>query len=123
MALLCPLSSLFFCHFSHLRTDIRSLTYLLLFVFFLTHTSSILVSASLFPGLVANYNIISKQHCPHSLLTSSVSLSIITANRNGFDADPWCSLTLTLKLSVVTTAHLTTVLLPSYISCTSSHNS
>ena len=53
------------------------------------------------------------------LLTSSVSLSIITANRNGLNADPWCSPTLTLKLFVVPTAHLTTVSLPSYISCTS----
>ena len=35
-----------------------------------------------------------------SLLTSSVSLSIITANRNRLNADPWCSSTLTLKLSV-----------------------
>ena len=49
-------------------------------------------------------------------LTSSVSLSIITANRNGLNADPWCSPTLTLKLSVVPTAHLTTVSLPSHIS-------
>ena len=54
-----------------------------------------------------------------SLLTSSVSLSIITANKNGLNADPWCSPTLTLKLSVVPTAHLTTVSLLSYISCTS----
>ena len=54
-----------------------------------------------------------------SLLTSSVSLSIITANRNGLNADPWCSPTFTLKLSVVPTAHLTTILLSSYISCTS----
>ena len=54
-----------------------------------------------------------------SLFTSSVSLSIITANRNGLNGDLWCSPTLTFKLSVVPTAHLTTVLLPSYISCTS----
>ena len=47
-----------------------------------------------------------------SLLTSFVSLSIIIANRNGL------SPTLTLKLSVVPIAHLTTVSLPSYISCT-----
>ena len=53
------------------------------------------------------------------LLTSSVSLSIITVNSNGLNADPWCSPTLNLKLSVVPTAHLTTVLLRSYISCTS----
>ena len=53
-----------------------------------------------------------------SLLTSSVSLSIITAKSNGLNADPWWSHTLTLKLSVIPTAHLTTVLLPSYISCT-----
>ena len=54
-----------------------------------------------------------------SLFTSSVSLFMITANRNGLYADPWCSPILTLKLSVVPTAHLTTVSLPSYISCTS----
>ena len=55
-------------------------------------------------------------------LTSSVSLSIITANRNGLYADPWCSPTFTLKLSVVSTAHLTTVSLSSYISCISRTN-
>ena len=54
-----------------------------------------------------------------SLLTSSVSLFIIIANRNGLNVDPWCSSTLTLKLSVVPIEHLTTVSLPSYISCTS----
>ena len=54
-----------------------------------------------------------------SLLISSASLSIITAKRNVLNADPWCSPTLTLKLSVVPIAHLTTVLLPSYISYTS----
>ena len=53
------------------------------------------------------------------LLTSSVSLSIITINRSGLNTDPWCSPTLNLKLSVVPTAHLTTVSLSSYISCTS----
>ena len=52
-------------------------------------------------------------------LTSSVSLSIIIANRSGHNADPWCSPTLTLKLSVVPIAHLTTVSLFSYMSCTS----
>ena len=54
-----------------------------------------------------------------SLLTSFVSLSIITANSNGLCADPWCSTTLILKLSVVPTAHLTTVSLSLYISYTS----
>ena len=54
-----------------------------------------------------------------SLLTSSVSLSIISANRNGLKADPWYSSTLTLKLPVVLIAHLTTVSVSSYISCTS----
>ena len=38
-----------------------------------------------------------------SLLTSSVSLSIITANRNGLNADPWCSPTLRI-FSYSTTA-------------------
>ena len=32
-----------------------------------------------------------------SLLISSISLSIITANRNGLNPDPWCNPTLTLK--------------------------
>ena len=50
------------------------------------------------------------------IFSSSVSLFIIIANRNGFNDDPWCSTTLTLKLSVVPTAHLTTVSLPSYLS-------
>ena len=36
-----------------------------------------------------------------SFLTSSVSLSIITANRNGLKADPVCSPTLTLKLELL----------------------
>ena len=54
-----------------------------------------------------------------SLLTSSVNLSIITANRNGLKTDSWRSPTLTLKLSVVSIAHLTTVLLSLYISYTS----
>ena len=51
-------------------------------------------------------------------LTSSVSLSIITANRNGLNADPWCSPTLTLKLcsSYCILHHC---FLPSYIFCTS----
>ena len=54
-----------------------------------------------------------------SLLTLFVILSIITVNRNGLNVGFWCSPTLTLKLSVVPTAHLTTVSLSSYISCTS----
>ena len=68
-------------------------------------------------SLVSSITISSTNSIVHgdSLLTSSVSLSIITANRNGFNTDPWCSPTLTLKLS----AHITTVSLPSYISCTS----
>ena len=47
-----------------------------------------------------------------SFFTSFVSLSIITANRNGLNADPWCSPTLTLRLSVVPT-----VLIFFYIFC------
>ena len=41
----CPPSSLLFCYSLHLRIDIRSLTYLFSSLFFLTHTSTILVSA------------------------------------------------------------------------------
>ena len=55
----------------------------------------------------------------NSLLTSFISLFMITTNRNRLNADPWCSPTLILKLSVVLAAHLTTVLLSSYTSCTS----
>ncbi|KAF7652147.1 hypothetical protein LDENG_00100830 [Lucifuga dentata] len=53
-----------------------------------------------------------------SCLTSSVSLSITTANKKGLRADPWCSPTSTLNSSVTPTAHLTTVLQLSYMSCT-----
>ena len=53
------------------------------------------------------------------LLTSSVSLSIITENKNGLNADPWCSTTSTLKFSVVPIVHLTTVSLSWYIFCIS----
>ena len=55
-----------------------------------------------------------------SLLTLSVIPSIITANRKGLNVDPWCSPTLMLNFSVVPIAHITTVLLPVYISCTNS---
>ena len=72
------------------------------------HSTSSLVSSQI---TISSANSI--VHCG-SLLTSSVSLYIITANRNGLSAYPWCSPTLILKLSVVPAAHFTTVLLPSY---------
>ena len=53
-----------------------------------------------------------------SSLISSVILSIIIANKQGLKADPWCSLTFTSNPSVTPTAHLTAVVLSSYISCT-----
>ena len=110
-------SSLFHHYFLHLCTDIWSLTYLLS-SFFPMQDSSLLSISSL---VSLQITISSANSIVHggSLLTSSVSLSIITANRNRLNTDPWCSPTLTLKLSVVATAHPTTVLLPSYISCTS----
>ena len=49
LALFCSPSSLFLRHFLHLHTDIRFLTYLLSFLFFPTHTFSILVSGPLLP--------------------------------------------------------------------------
>ena len=60
----CFPSLLFLRHFLHLRTDIRSFTYLLSSLFFPTHISSILILVSLhfFPGLFANHNVIRKQH-------------------------------------------------------------
>ena len=66
---------------------------------FSLHSTSFLVSS---PITISSANSI--VHCG-SLLTLSVSLSIITANRNGLNADPWCSPTLTLKRSVVCTPH------------------
>ena len=119
LALLYPPFSLFRRHFLHLCTDIWSLTYLLSSLFFPMHTSRILVSTS---SLISSQITISSANSiAHggSFLTSFVSLSIITANRNGLNADPWCSPTLILKLSVVPIAHLTTVSLPSYIFCIS----
>ena len=100
---------------------IKSLTYLISSLFFPMHTSSISVSALLLLWSLckSQYHLQTALSMVVSLLTSSVNLSIITANRNKFNADPWCSPTLTLKLSVVPIAHLTTVSLPSYISCTS----
>ncbi|KAJ8356648.1 hypothetical protein SKAU_G00194420 [Synaphobranchus kaupii] len=53
-----------------------------------------------------------------SCLTSSVNLSITIANKKGLRADPWCNPTPTLNASVTPTAHLTTVTLSSYMSCT-----
>ena len=60
-----------------------------------------------------------------SLLTSSVSLSIIIANRNGLNADPWCSPILSLKLSVVCTCRyfykkfveIFTIFISYFVSC------
>ena len=117
----CLPSLLFLCDFLHLCTDIRSLTYLLSSLFFPMPTSRILVYASLLPWYCHKSQYHQQKKIVHggSFLTLSVILSIITANRNGLNADPWCSPTLTLKLSVVPTAHLTTISLPSYISCTS----
>ena len=53
-----------------------------------------------------------------SSLMSSVILSITIANKQGLKADHWCSPTFTSNPSVTPTAHLTAVVLPSYISCT-----
>ena len=85
------------------------------------HTSSILVSAPFLPWSLC------KSQYYQQIASSMLVLSLLHplacpfshANRKGLNADPWCNPTLTLKLSVVPTAHLTTVLLPSYISCTS----
>ena len=49
LSLLCPPSLLLLCLFLCLRTDIRSLTYLLSSLFFPIHTSRILVSAPVLP--------------------------------------------------------------------------
>ena len=75
------------------------------------HASMILISAPLLPWSLHKSSANSIVHSG-SLLTSSVSLAIITANRNGLNADFWCNPTLTLKLSAVPTAHLTTASLP-----------
>ena len=111
--------------FTHRYSVFDLLTFIpLLSNAYLQHSSlrSPLLSWSLRKSLISNQHIISSANSivyGGSLLTSSVSLSIITANRNGLNVYPWYISTLTLKLSVVPTAHLTTVLLPSYISCTS----
>ena len=125
MALLYPPSSLFCRHFLHLCTDIRSLTYLLSSFFFPMHTSRILTSAPLLSWSLrkSQYHqqtassmvVLSLLHslvCPLSLQTRTDLILVLLG-------DPWCGPTLILKLSVVPIAHLTTVLLPSYISCTS----
>ena len=115
LALLCLPSSLFLLDFLHLRTDNRFLTYLLSSLFFPRHYSVRSTSFLVFLKITIS----SANSIVHgsSLLTLSVSLFIITANRNKLNADSWCSPTLTLKLSVVLIAQLNTVLLPSYLSC------
>ena len=115
LALLCLPSSLFLLNFLYLRTDNRFLTYLLSSLFFPRHYSVRSTSFLVFLKITIS----SANSIVHDgfLLTLSVSLFIITANRNKLNADPWCSPTLTLKLSVVLIAHLNTVLLPSYLSC------
>ena len=50
-----------------------------------------------------------------SSLISSVILSITIANKQVLKADPWCSPTFTSNPSVTPTAHLTAVVLSSYI--------
>ena len=87
-------------------------------LFFPMHTSRILVSAPLLPWSLCKSQYHQQTASSMVVLSSSVSLSIITANRNKLNADPWCSPTFTVNLSVVPTAHLITVSLPSYISCT-----
>ena len=69
------------------------------------HTSSILSLYSTSSLVSFQITISSENSIVHggSLLTSFVSLSIIAANKNRLNADPWCSPTLTLKLSVVPT--------------------
>ena len=85
-----------FCHFLHLRTDIMSLSYLLSSLFFPTHTSSILVSVLLLPWFIRK----SQYYQQTASFTVVLSLlrplaySIITANKNGLNDDPWCSPTL-----------------------------
>ena len=71
LAHLYPPSLLFLCHFLHLCTDIRSLTYLLSSLFFPMHASRILVSTLLLPW---SLTISSENSIVHgfSLLISSV---------------------------------------------------
>ena len=54
----------FFCHFLHLRTNMRSLTYLLSSLFFPTHTFNILISAPVLPWFLC------KSICKLQLLNS-----------------------------------------------------
>ena len=116
LTLLYPPSSLFRCHFLHLCKDIRSLTYLLSSLFFPMHTAYYYF----FPGLFAKHNIISKQHRLRWFSPYFIHDPVhYHCKQEWINADPWCSPTLTLKLSVLPTAHLNTVSLPSYISCTS----
>ena len=107
-----------FSQLTHRYLDFDLLTFIpLLSNAYLQH--SILCSTSFLVSL--QITISSANSIVHGgfLFILSVSLSIITANKNRLNSDPWCSSTLTLNLSVVPTAYLTTVSLPLYISCTS----
>ena len=121
LALLYPPSSLFLHHFLHLCTDIRSLTYLLSSLFFPMHTSRILVSA-----LLPSWSLRKSQYHQHTAsfmvvlsLLHLMACPLSLQTQTDLMLIPGAVPTLTLKLSVVPTAHITTVSLPSYISCTS----
>ena len=79
--------SLFCRDFLHLRTDIWSLTDLLSFLFFPTHTSSILISAPLLPWSLR------KSQYHQQTASSMVFLSLLSPlaypnQSNGLNADP-----------------------------------
>ena len=110
--------SLSFPPFMHRYSIFDLLTFILLLSNAYFQDSNLCFTSSLVSSQITISSANSIVH-GSSLLTSSVSLSIINANRNGLNADPWCSPTLTLKFFVIPTAHFTTVSLPSYISCSS----
>ena len=102
MALLCPPSSLFRCHFLHLCTDIRSLTYLLSYLFFPMHIFKILVSAPLLSWslrksqyhqqIASSMAVLSLLHplaCPLSLQTGT-HLTLIPG-QSDLDLETFCS--------------------------------
>ena len=119
MARLCPPSSLFLRHFLHLCKDIWSFTYLLSSLFFPMHTFRILVSAPLLHWSLR------KSQYHQQTASSTVVLSLLHPLACPLSLQIGTKLMLTLVQSnldletLVPTAHLTTVSVSSYISCTS----
>ena len=85
---------------------------------FSDHTSTSLL-LHLLLELTTDHNVICKHHSPWRFLSYLICQFVHHHRKQ--EADPWCSPTSTLSFSVTPTAHLSSVLQLSYISCNNSN--